>query len=69
MAINTAAKRSSATFHLFPPINSLYPPDGTIGQDNRQTVANIYGGILATTPTIGAGSHVMNDYLMLYHKK
>jgi len=44
MAIDTLAKRNSVIS-----INSviLPIPDGTIGQDDRQTLLRFYGGILA----------------------
>jgi len=46
MAIDTAAKRASAlTFSV--PTLVLPPPDGTIGQADRQSVVVVYGGILA----------------------
>ena len=49
MAIDTAAKRASALgFGL---IASLFIiPDGTIDQGDRQTISNMYSGILATEP-------------------
>ena len=51
MAVDTVAKRASAlgvglVFTL------LVVPDSTIAQDDRQTIANSYGGILATAPII-----------------
>ena len=44
MAIDTVAKRNSVLS-----VNSyiLPIPDGTIGQDDRQTLLRVYGGILA----------------------
>ena len=39
MAIDTAAKRASVVHMII--------PDGTLGQADRQTVAWMYGGILA----------------------
>jgi len=44
MAIDTLAKRNSVIS-----VNSviLPIPDGTIGQNDRQTVLRVYGGILA----------------------
>lgn len=47
MALDTAAKRSSA-INVGSPWRSRLPlPDGTIGQNDRQAVAFMYGGILA----------------------
>ena len=47
MAIDTAAKRSSA-INVGSPWRSRLPfPDGTIDQGDRQAVAFVYSGILA----------------------
>lgn len=45
MPVDTAAKRHSALHHLQP---SVPRPDGTVAQADRQTLARMYGGILAT---------------------
>jgi len=44
MAIDTLAKRNSV---LSLNTNILPIPDGTIGQNDRQTLLRVYGGILA----------------------
>jgi len=44
MAVDTLAKRNSVlsvNTHILP------IPDGTVGQDDRQTLLRVYGGILA----------------------
>ena len=50
MAIDTAAKRASAL--SFAAITLLIPPDGAIGQPDRQTVLHLYSGIAAETPAV-----------------
>ena len=46
MALDTAAKRASALGYEVAP--SLFIiPDGTIDQGDRQTIADLYSGILA----------------------
>jgi len=56
MAIDTAAKRVSATSVMAP--GRILPfPDATIGQADRQTVAYSYGGILAAAAVISAFLH------------
>ena len=49
MAIDTLAKRNSVLS-----VNSyiLPIPDGTIGDDDRQTLTSVYGGILADVAVI-----------------
>lgn len=47
MAIDSAAKRASAMFPGLPWLRPLPPPDGAIGQADRQAVSGWYGGILA----------------------
>lgn len=49
MAIDTLAKRNSVLS-----VNSyiLPIPDGTIGQNDRQTLLRVYGGILAAAAVI-----------------
>ena len=47
MAVNTAAKRASATQFVVPIYAPGIFPDGTIAQGDRQAIAWIYGGILA----------------------
>ncbi len=46
MAIDTAAKRASAACAGFIP-NLFIIPDGVIDQGNRQTLGDIYSGILS----------------------
>lgn len=50
MAIDTLAKRNSVIS-----INSIILPipDGTVGQDDRQTLLRVYGGILAEAIVAG----------------
>ena len=49
MALDTAAKRASALGYEFAP--SLFIiPDGTIDQGDRQTIVDLYSGILAILP-------------------
>ncbi|HEV8655645.1 MAG TPA: hypothetical protein VGR85_09060 [Candidatus Limnocylindria bacterium] len=48
MAIDTRNKRSSAVFVTMPWRAQLPAPDGAIGQGDRQAVAFMYSGILAT---------------------
>ncbi len=50
MAIDTAKKRASAL--SFGRLYRLVPPDGTIDQADRQTIAGLYGGILADSPVV-----------------
>ena len=45
MAIDTAAKRASALGFVVFGLTVI--PDGTIGQADRQTLLNCYGGILS----------------------
>jgi len=47
VAIDTAAKRASA-IGVGLPFLRMVIPDGTIGQEDRQTIAFCYGGILAS---------------------
>ncbi len=49
MAIDTLAKRNSVIS-----VNSIILPipDGTIGQDDRQTLLRVYGGILAEAAAV-----------------
>lgn len=55
MAIDTAAKRSSA-INIASPWRSQIPfPDGAIGQGDRQAVAFFYSGILAAATVIHGG--------------
>ena len=49
MSIDTEAKRKSATHFLMPFYPQLIPPDGTMGQGDRQAAAWCYSGILAAT--------------------
>lgn len=51
MAIDTAAKRASA-LNFGSENYILPPPDGTIGQADRQSLVNFYGGILVVAPTV-----------------
>ena len=44
MAIDSAAKRASATQVVFPPLMVLFP-DGTIDQGDRQAITHIYSGV------------------------
>lgn len=56
MAIDTAAKRVSATSFMAP--GRILPfPDATIDQADRQTVAWAYGGILAAAAAVSAFLH------------
>lgn len=50
MAVDTAAKRSSAINVGSPWRGLLPPPDGTVGQPDRQHVAFMYAGIEAEDP-------------------
>jgi len=52
MAIDTVAKRNSVLS-----VNSyiLPIPDGTIAQDDRQTLLRVYGGILAGAAAAALG--------------
>ena len=47
MAIDSAAKRAS--------IAGFIIPDGTLAQADRQTIAGMYGGILAAAVSVAAG--------------
>ena len=47
MAVDSAAKRASATLFLVPSYAVGVFPDGTIGQGDRQASAWNYSGILA----------------------
>ncbi len=47
MAVDTAAKRASAMGFLFPSLR-LVIPDGTVGQEDRKTMADVYSGILSS---------------------
>ena len=48
MPVNTRAKRSSA-INLRSPWRGLWPaPDASVGQGDRQAVAFLYSGILAS---------------------
>lgn len=51
MAVDSAAKRASATLFLVPSYAVGVFPDGTIGQGDRQASSWSYSGILAA----GAG--------------
>lgn len=51
MAIDTAAKRASAS-SFDQPYLTLVIPDGTIDQANRQTIGDSYSGILAAAPPV-----------------
>lgn len=50
MAVDTAAKRSSAINPACPWRGRLPLPDATIAQGDRQAVALLYSGILAAGP-------------------
>jgi len=52
MAIDTAAKRSSALDHEEPWQFGTPFPDGTISQADRQHLAHIYGGILIAAAAV-----------------
>jgi hypothetical protein len=45
MAVDSEAKRASVLGFGLPKV--FVVPDGTIGQDDRQTIAGLYGGILS----------------------
>lgn len=47
MAIDSFAKRASATHFLVNSFTPVVVPDGTIGQGDRQASALTYSGILA----------------------
>ncbi len=47
MAVNTKAKRASATAYILPIYVPGVVPDGTIAQSDRQATAWSYSGILA----------------------
>ena len=47
MAIDSAAKRAS--------IAGFIIPDGTLSQGDRQTIAGMYGGILAAAVSVAVG--------------
>lgn len=47
MSIDSEAKRKSSTHFVSPFFPQLIPPDGTIGQGDRQAAAWCYSGILA----------------------
>ena len=49
MAVDTAAKRASA-INIRLPWRTAPFPDGTVGSDDRQHLAWMYGGILAFEP-------------------
>ena len=53
MAINSAAKRMSAASVALD--EAYVPPDGTLAQGDRQTIALCYGGILATASAVVSG--------------
>ena len=70
MAIDTAAKRASALRFARPWAGILFPPDGSVSQDARQSVAFMYGGILAGAAVSGAstariylGARWLNQYI------
>ena len=70
MAIDTAAKRASALRFARPWAGVLFPPDGSVSQDARQSVAFMYGGILAGSAVSGAstariyfGARWLNQYI------
>jgi hypothetical protein len=48
MPVDTALKRSSAVGVLLPWRSSFPLPDGALGQADRQVIAGVYSGILAT---------------------
>jgi len=60
MALDSAAKRISATHFLRSGIAPIFP-DGTISQADRQSAIHSYGGILAATLTTGTASSTINN--------
>jgi len=56
MAIDTAAKRASATEFLIPSYAIGIFPDGAIAQNDRQSASWAYGGILADPPPVIVGA-------------
>lgn len=52
MAVDTAAKRMSLVGYGMPFRLALPAPDGTIGQGDRQHLAGLYSGILASAGVV-----------------
>lgn len=55
MAVDTAAKRASATEFIVPSYAIGIFPDGAIAQNDRQSSTWVYGGILADPPAALVG--------------
>ena len=53
MAVDSQAKRMSATFLLLPVYTQGIVPDGSVDQNDRQAAIWVYGGILASTSVAG----------------
>lgn len=67
MAIDTEDKRMSMlSWHGG---RRIPQPDGSIDQNDRQTLLGRYGGVLWATITLGGGYHHSNDYMLLIRKK
>ena len=55
--LDTRAKRASGLHLLKPPLTAPVTPDGTIAQGDRQHIALLYSGILASAP---GGGRILN---------
>ena len=62
--LDTRAKRASGLHVLKPALTAPVTPDGTIAQADRQHIALMYGGILASAP---AGGPAMGVLSYVYH--